>query len=105
MTRSGCLSPAARLVIDSEEVLLARMQSVAHRPSSRRSRSCLTGSCSTMASITRWASARASRVSTGCSRSRITLRLSGASLPFSTCRPSRRSMPSIACSAAPGRVS
>ncbi|MCY1451179.1 hypothetical protein D9M71_680340 [compost metagenome] len=105
ITRPGYWRPAARLVMDREEVLLARMQSWPQTSSSWRSRPRLTSRFSTMASITRLAPASASMASTGCRRAMVAARASAPSLPFSTRRPSWRSMPSMAWAAPPGRLS
>ncbi|MDT4850843.1 hypothetical protein FQZ97_850080 [compost metagenome] len=104
-TRRGLFRPAARVVMDSDEVLLARMQSSAHSASSWRSRPRLTSRFSTMASITSRASASSSMAAAACRRATLALRASAVSLPFSTRRPSWRSMPSMAWAAAPGRAS
>ncbi|MNG07228.1 hypothetical protein D3C84_905180 [compost metagenome] len=84
------------LVIDSDEVLLARMQCVPQMPSSWRNSARLTSRFSTMASMIRSQSARVSMASTACRRAIVALRESADSLPFSTRLPSWRSMPSIA---------
>jgi hypothetical protein len=61
-TRPGCEVAAEIAVTDRDEVLVARMASVATMPSSARKISCFTGSCSTTASTTRSQAARSSRL-------------------------------------------
>ncbi|MNQ89949.1 hypothetical protein D3C85_1052730 [compost metagenome] len=103
--RCGCSSCAAMLVIDSDEVLLARMQCLPQMPSSWRNSARLTSRFSTMASMISSQSARASMASTACRRAMVALRDSADNLPLSTRLPSCRSMPSMAWTAAPGRLS
>ena len=87
MTRSGRLVAAASLVMEIEDVLLARIVSGAQRPSSRPNTSRLTSSFSNTASITSCARATSLRSVLGVTRPKIASRSSGVNLPFSVSLP------------------
>ena len=104
-SRSGRASAPPIAVIESEEVLLARMASSATMPSSFLNRSCLTARSSTMASITSLAGASSSSVSQAVMRPRIASRSAPVILPLSIERPRNFSMPAMPRATAPSKLS
>eukprot|EP01022_Parablepharisma_sp_SALTPOND_P021539 TRINITY_DN427_c0_g2_i1.p1 TRINITY_DN427_c0_g2~~TRINITY_DN427_c0_g2_i1.p1 ORF type:complete len:1279 (+),score=502.02 TRINITY_DN427_c0_g2_i1:12957-16793(+) len=104
-SRCGRRSRAEMLVMESEEVLLARMQSSATISSSRPNSSCFTSSCSAMASTTRPAPARSS--STLAARRRMPAAWADSPVIFSrmTSLSYMARICTMAFSTAPGRVS
>ena len=81
-TRSGCSSSAAISVIDSEEVLVARMQCRQTTASTSANTCCLTPISSKTASMTKSASANASLVSEPVTSALSRLALSGLTRPL-----------------------
>ncbi len=104
-TRPGCWHAAAIAVTESEEVLVARMQSAATVCSRARKSSRLASRSSTTASTTMLQRARSARLATGCSRAMQRAASAATSLPFSAMRCSCVAMPSFAASAVPARAS
>ena len=103
-TRSGCFSPAAIAVTDSDEVLVARMQRGPTMASRSRNRLRLASMSSTMASITRPHSASSGSVAARM-RAGIAAACSAGTLPLSASAFSELAACAIARSTAPGCAS
>ncbi len=104
-TRSGRLQAAAIEVTESEDVLVARMQSAAMMSSSCWNRRFLTSMFSTIASMTTFAEARSSTRETTSSLAFAAARAAGEILPFSASLPRVPMTVSRALAAAPCRAS
>ncbi|MNZ57664.1 hypothetical protein D3C78_756490 [compost metagenome] len=104
-TRPGWRQAEAIAVIDSDEVLLARMVSASSTSSSWRNSACLASRFSTMASTTTWQPCSASRLPSTCRLPTARSAASAVSRPFSTSLARIAAMPSRARCAAPGRTS
>ena len=83
-TRPGFRSPLAMAVIDKDEVLLASTQSPPSRNSSSANKARLASRFSTMASITKPASAASAKLSTGAIRMRTSSTCACVNLPLAS---------------------
>jgi len=84
MKRSGRFVPAARRVIEMDDVFVARIVRGGTSASRRANRSLLTASFSTIASTTRPASASRERSAVAAMRASAASRSRAETLPFST---------------------